>query len=66
MSGTTARDARVAPASRSSSAHCTANASSATVATERPTAMYETQVSCRQKRGTSIIGSTDLKPHPST
>ncbi len=57
---------RPAPASRMMSAHCAAKASSATVATERPTTMREIHVSCRQIRGTSTMGSTDLKPQPRT
>src|SRR5262245_1307860 len=66
MSGTTAGDARLAPASLRSSAHCIAKASSAIVATERPTKMREIQVSCRHTRGTSIIGKTDRNAQPRT
>src|SRR5580704_15037333 len=48
------------------SAHWTAKQSSATVATDRPTATLDTQESVRTSRGMSKTGSTERKAHPKT
>ena len=47
-------------------AHCAANAISATVATERPTNTLDSQVSNRQIRCTSARGRIDRKAQPNT
>src|SRR5262245_17005982 len=55
-----------APISRTTSAHCHAKHSSATVATVRPTSTLDHTESTRTIRCTSARGSTDRKPHTST
>ena len=47
-------------------AHCAAKQTSATVATERPTATLDSQVSNRQIRCTSARGSNERKAQPNT
>ena len=47
-------------------AHCTAKQISATVATNRPTAMLDSHVSNKQIRRTSARGRNDLNGQPKT